>query len=139
MSIQTLFPAPAVLVLLAVAAPAFSWGPDGHRVVGLIAGKHLSESTAQKVNDLLDDHSVPHSCRQLADAGKKLACVANWADDVRNSTHRNTYNWHFVDISLKNETYDPERDCEPEDEASKGKCGLVGLDHVRAILRGEVT
>ena len=50
-----------------------------------------------------------------------------------------TYNWHFVDISLENRTYDAGRDCEPDDQATKGKCGIFGLDHALRILRQEVT
>ena len=56
------------LALLA-AAPALAWGPVGHRVVGLVAEHHLSETAARGVAAILGSES--------------LARAATWPDEIR--------------------------------------------------------
>jgi len=43
----------ACLVLLALAAPAFAWGPEGHRVVGDIAARYLNPKARAQIAELL--------------------------------------------------------------------------------------
>lgn len=130
-----------VLMCAALPAPVLGWGGEGHHIVAMIAEKHLSATARQKINTLLKNHQQLKICQLPAAAalGDKLACVSTWADWSRNNTHPQTYNWHFVDISLQHETYDESRDCEPHNQAKKGKCGLEGLERMRRILRGETT
>jgi hypothetical protein len=70
-------------VVLICAGPAFSWGPQGHRIVALIAADHLTPPARSAVQSLL--------------RGSSMAEVANWADDVKGRT--NTGNWHFVNLA----------------------------------------
>jgi hypothetical protein len=99
----------AVLVgaFLSVAAAltpgnALAWGDEGHKIVALIAYRHLAPSVQVEVDQMLSadpDHlTVPD-----------IASAATWADKYRdsdrNSTNKRyqlTREWHFVDIEIDN-------------------------------------
>lgn len=74
-------------------APAFAWGPTGHRAVGAVADDLLSDAAKQQVAVLLaDDRNAagnPSGRRTLAE-------VAVWADEIR-STSANRPLWHYDD------------------------------------------
>jgi S1/P1 Nuclease len=73
------------LLLVVVIVPAWAWGPTGHRVVGLIAERHLSTKAKKKIKQLLGQQS--------------LAIVSTWMDDVRSdSTHIDMSDWHWVTV-----------------------------------------
>ncbi len=64
-------------------APTFFWGANGHRVVGAIAERYLSEAARQGVAALIGDTS--------------LARVSTWADEIRSdSAWWFTSPWHYV-------------------------------------------
>ncbi len=86
-------------VALGTAPPARAWGVEGHRIVALIAERHLTAAAAAAVNRLL-----------ATDGATSMADVTSWADEWR-ETHRETGPWHFVDIPLEATEYDPARDC----------------------------
>ncbi len=92
----SLFYAAALVALLPGTASA--WGWKGHVVIAKIAARRLSPQARHAVTELL--------------AGKTLADVANWADDIRR-TRPETAQWHFVDIPLAVASYVPARDCRP--------------------------
>jgi hypothetical protein len=123
--------AAALLALALLPARASAWGNEGHDVVAMIAEHNLSDAARARVMSILKK-----SCG--SDAAAKMVCVANWADGSRKTTHKFTYNWHFVDITLKARKYDESRDCNPPDAQQKGRCGIAGLERARRILRGEV-
>ena len=96
--------AAAGLVLVAAAAcapaPAQAWGDEGHRIIALVAYRHLTPAVRAKVNQLLvadtDTLTAPD-----------IASRATWADKFRDSDrhtsrqrYRLTREWHFVDIEL---------------------------------------
>lgn len=56
-----------------------------------------------------------------------LASIANWADDYR-ADHKDTADWHFVDIPDNRSTYDPAADCKD------GKCAVELVVRFRTIL-----
>ena len=123
----------ALLGLVALApSAALGWGDAGHRIVARGAEPYLSSTARRRVEDLLGA-SECGGRETLADA---MACAATWADRAREDSHRQTYNWHFVDISLGTATYDARRDCRPRNRATKGTCVVDGLDHVVGVLRG---
>jgi len=64
--------------------------------------------------------------------GYALAAIASWADNMR-LLRPATANWHFVDIPIAADTYDPARDCKPD--AKKGDCAVAELDRLREELR----
>lgn len=108
----------AAMFACLLAGRASAWGPEGHSIVGEIAEPRLSPQAAQMVQKLLK--------------GRSLASVASWADDYRDS-HPATYNWHFVDIPLDADSYDPARDCKAD--AQKGDCIIAELARLRKDLR----
>jgi hypothetical protein len=70
----------------------FSWGPTGHRAVGLIAEKHLTSKAKKNIAKILGQQS--------------LAEIATWMDDIRSdSTYNYTADWHWVTIET-GKTYD---------------------------------
>ena len=64
---------------------SFAWGPTGHRVVGQIAEKYLTQKSLNQVKAILK--------------GDSLAKVANWPDEIRSEpqTYSNTYVWHYTE------------------------------------------
>jgi hypothetical protein len=92
------------LVLAAMAAcapaPALAWGDGGHRIIALVAYRHLTPAVRVKVDQILagDDDTL---------TAPDIASRATWADKFRDSDrhtsqrrYRLTREWHFVDIEL---------------------------------------
>ena len=80
------------LLLLLAARPALCWGPTGHRVVGRIAERHLSEAAARGVAAILGPES--------------LAQAATWPDEIRSDPAWDKAKpWHYIDVD-DNETYE---------------------------------
>lgn len=76
---------PAAFALLLAAAPAWAWGPTGHRAVGRIAERHLAPETAREVAAILGP--------------ERLAYVGTWADDIRSDpAWAKAETWHYVTI-----------------------------------------
>jgi len=94
----------------------FAWGNDGHKIVAIIAEKHLTPGALTEARRLLANNS--------------LDSVATFADDVRNSRPQ-TKQFHFVDIPLAETTYDPARDC-PASE--NGDCVIAAIERFRTTL-----
>jgi len=107
------------IALALVSSAAGAWGSDGHSIVAEIAQRRLSPAAREAVERVLGD---PRS----------LASVSSWADDYR-AAHAETANWHFVDIPLGRERYDPARDC-PADPAH-GDCIVAELLRLRSEMR----
>jgi len=113
---STAFRALGAFALLA-SCQAFAWGPDGHSIVAELASHRLTPQARQEVEKLLGP-------------GVSLASVANWADDWR-PAHPETFNWHFVDIPVAVDRYDPAAVCAP---GPKGDCIVAALARGRAAL-----
>jgi hypothetical protein len=75
------------LVFVALSSQhAFSWGAQGHRIVGDIAQHLVKRSTARELKKLL--------------GSQDLAEVATWADDIRSYPDRNyVIPWHFASVA----------------------------------------
>jgi hypothetical protein len=86
-----------VLLLLALAPNAFAWNGEAHQLVAYIAEERLSDKAKSGVAELLGD-------AQLSDAE-----VASWADQIRRD-RRETAPWHYVNIPIDADGYDPKRD-----------------------------
>lgn len=87
--------AAAVALILSVGLSpglAYAWGDVGHQVIGLIAYPRLTPAVRAKVDAMLAAD---------ADALTSLdfASRTTWADKYRNG-HRETSEWHFVDIEI---------------------------------------
>ena len=73
------------LLAFAFTGQTFAWGQTGHRVVGLVAEKHLNSKTRKTLFRILQDNF--------------LAEVSNWMDDVKSDADFNhTHDWHWVTI-----------------------------------------
>jgi len=97
-----------------LAAPAWAWGPQGHEVVALIAGKHLAGPARAEASRLLG-------------GGAGMVHDSNWADEIRDR-RRDTSSWHYVDIPLAARSYDPRRDCR------RGDCVVAQIEKDAALL-----
>ena len=113
---------------------AEGWGRDGHRIVGRIAAKHLSQKTQTAIlNLLIADPDDRDHCRQQTSLDAKFACIATWADEVRNDNRfGKTAPLHFVDIPIyvapAKRRYVASRDC------VNGECVIQALEKYRRIL-----
>lgn len=87
------------VAMACVAVPASAWGPNGHAIVADIAEAHLTPVARKQIDQLL-----------AAEGKTSLDQIADWADVYRR-THPETGAWHFVDIPLRAQTYDEDRDC----------------------------
>jgi len=110
----------ALVVLVAVCLPgqALAWGQEGHSIIAEIAQRRLSPKAVAAVQSVLGTGS--------------LAAVSTWPDDVR-ASRPTTTNWHFADIPLDKNNYDPQRDCKPD--PVKGDCVVAELERLRTELR----
>jgi len=84
------------LVLIALAAPALAWGPQGHRTVGAIADRLLTPAAQASVAQLLagdlDKFGNP--------SGRTtLEAVSVWADEIR-GTAADEPRWHYDDAPV---------------------------------------
>ena len=117
MNVRSAIGVGVVVVLLACSAPrdAGAWAEEGHRIVARIAAglvsahvqnaavKLLTQPTADPFLAKCASHQLP-----VATAADKLACVANWADAVRNEHgHAATAGDHFVNIPITAPGFDP--------------------------------
>jgi hypothetical protein len=84
----------ALALCMIIPQHALAWGDDGHKVVALIADHYLTPEVRNTVGALLAQDSDPLTAHDIASE-------ATWADKYRNS-HRETANWHFVDIEIDN-------------------------------------
>lgn len=99
------------LGLVLVAAPAFGWGCEAHRIVALVAWAALGDRARTEATALLAAHPIaagergcrPHSRNPLAD-------VAMWADAVRDEASE-TAPWHYVNVALDGTRRDLARAC----------------------------
>jgi hypothetical protein len=78
--------------VIAAASPAAAWGELGHKVTALIAYRHLTPKARAKVDALLASDTDTLTQPDFASR-------ATWADQYR-ASHRETAEWHFVDIEI---------------------------------------
>jgi len=73
------------LIWVLASDAAFSWGLLGHRIVGEIAGRHLSAKAKREIKKILGNET--------------LAMSANWADFIKSDTsYRYLNSWHYVNF-----------------------------------------
>ena len=92
MELKTVWAVTASILAFGVAGPAFAWGDAGHEVTALIAYRHLTPTARAKVDALLASDTDTLTAMDFASR-------ATWADKYR-SAHKETSEWHFVDIAL---------------------------------------
>jgi len=117
--VTRLAPLACLLAALAV-VQVEGWGPQGHRVVAIVATNHLTPAARQNVQLLLGDES--------------LADVAVWADEYLQGNNQTSY-WHYVNIPADARGYDRDRDCPRQPGVSAGGRGDAWRDCVVDRIR----
>lgn len=107
----------SLFLLLGSSGRLWAWGQEGHSIIAEIADMNLSASAKAHVAALLGQNA-------------SLASISSWADDIRDDRPE-TYNWHFVDIPLNADTYEPNRDCL---DSSRGDCAINAIERNRKTL-----
>ncbi len=100
------------LICSLVATEANAWGPEGHRVSGMIADQNLLPEVKRKIQEDFNINS--------------LADVSVWADRVRDE--RENGRWHYCNIKESETTYDRKRDC------PHGECVVEVIKRFKNIL-----
>jgi hypothetical protein len=97
-------------------ASAFAWGKTGHQLVCSVAETQLDATSRQwlKTTLALGEFLDGNGSDNFADA-----CL--WADVAKYSSHRDSYEQHFINIPAGIETIDLARDCAAMD------CLTVGI------------
>ncbi|GAA3746579.1 S1/P1 nuclease [Terriglobus aquaticus] len=98
----------AALLLPCLTTPAHAWGPQGHKLVAMVAMEHLTPTAKKNIKFLLGKET--------------LADVASWPDVYR-PLETQTGPWHYVDIPEGAGTYDRERDCPTQPNVKAGSPG----------------
>lgn len=93
-----------LLALLALLAPgaAGAWSGPVHEVVCEIAWQRLSPEARAFVRELRHAGGDPAAT---------FAASCSWADEVRRTTHRSTYEYHFLNVPRGADAVDLDRDC----------------------------
>jgi len=82
-----------ILALILAPTPVLAWGFEGHHIVSAIARALLTPSARAKADAILAGDHDPLT-------GEDFISRAGWADAYRGAGHRETAQWHFVDLEL---------------------------------------
>jgi len=115
-------------VIFGSVGQVFAWGEEGHAIVAEIAQRRLNDTARAAVTTILRNVSPT-----LAYAS--LASFASWPDDYRPS-HPETSKWHFVDIPLHENAFDPARDCKPD--PAEGDCTIAELERLKSDVHCKI-
>ena len=103
------------LACLAGASPGLAWGPEGHRVVAIIAQKNLTPRALERAKALLGPYNT-------------LAAISSWADDTR-PDFPETGPWHYINIPLEANKVDLASEC------PRGDCVIAQIEKDEAALK----
>ncbi len=93
--------------------PVLAWGRMGHRASARVAESRLSPRAKAIIRDLLEP-------------GESLADASTWADENSREI-RGSVGWHFVNVPVSAQHYDP-RDCR------RGGCVVSKIADFRGVL-----
>ena len=129
----------ALGVLMAAATNAAAWGNEGHQIVCQIAfdrlspaGKMLLQAIQADLSNVQDPFrgctggcatSHPDDGRSLT---FQVGCI--WPDESRRDTFKDTYEYHFINVSSVFTEFSLERDCALLD------CAVVGIQRFARYL-----
>jgi hypothetical protein len=129
-----------ILVLAAAACgSAYGWGCEGHQIVALIAGQHLTPEARAAVYQLLKENPIDPALSRFCQpvATDAMADAASWADDSKKGEKTGT--WHYLDIPRGVEHAELMKYCAPVGDSTDGKdrpgCLLTGLQYEFDILK----
>jgi hypothetical protein len=110
---------------------ARAWGCEGHRVVALLAEKHLTPHALEMAKKILAESPIDPSLSRYCkpEATDPLVDASTWPDDMR-TLRPETAPWHYVDIPLGTTRRDLEKFCDP-----KEGCVTRAIRDELAVLR----
>ena len=80
------FKAVCLLLVIFLSMPANAWWANEHRVVAIIADKHLSDQARNEIRRILGDSS--------------LEDIANWADSLKSQPRwKHSKSWHYMNLA----------------------------------------
>jgi len=91
-----------------------AWGPEGHRIVVLVAQHYMRPETAARMRELL----APESPEE----------ASVWADGYRGH-HPETGPWHYINIPLADSKMDLAREC------PRGYCVIAKTEQFLVVLK----
>ncbi len=100
---------------LGISWPGLAWGPEGHRVVAVIAQMNLTRRARKQVNALLGPYN-------------SLGAISSWADDTR-VDFPETGPWHYIDIPLDANSIDLATECR------LGNCVTAQIEKFDKVLK----
>lgn len=75
-----------LLLITTCSLNAWSWGPNGHRIVGELGQRHLSKKAASRVMEITK--------------GRPLSLLSTWADEIKSDPHWNFAKpWHYISVN----------------------------------------
>lgn len=83
----------AAIAALLLAQPALAWGDKGHEIIASIARDRLTAAARDWVDEILQKDASTLTAPDMVSR-------ATWADKWRDSGHRETASWHFVDLEI---------------------------------------
>jgi hypothetical protein len=107
------------IALSLLAPPVFGWGNAGHQVVCEIAFQQMGPEARALVSRLRRNDPARTSFAE--------SCI--WPDEVRKTTHKDTYEYHFINLKEPANGLDLARDCEALD------CVSVAIQRYAVYLR----
>jgi hypothetical protein len=96
-------------------SPGLAWGPEGDRIVAVIAQMNLTPQTRQRVNALQGPYN-------------SIAAISSWADDMR-PDFPETGPWHYIDIPLEANKIDLTTEC------PHGDCIIAQIEKDETTLK----
>ena len=93
-----------LVCLLLVSQVSFGWGLTGHRIVGGLAQKHITNHARTEVSRVL--------------SGYQLQDVSNWADEIKSDHsvfYKSLRQWHYMDLANEKQLDEQPTDQWPED------------------------
>ncbi len=101
-------------LIYALPPPAFGWGDEGHRIIGVIAYARLTPTAKEKIDALL---AADKDDLTAGDFVSRTTWADKYRDSDRHTTkirYEATRKWHFVDIEITTENIDAACDYHPK-------------------------
>ena len=123
------------LALLIAGFPFYvhAWGWEGHKLVCALAEEQLTREATEMVGRLLAEGS------ELKGGSLDFADACLWPDKVKHSTHRNSYENHFINVPDDATSIDLVRDCPAMDCIAVGVSRAISYLSSPASSKREVT
>ena len=96
----------AVLLILSPVDKASAWGADGHRLICAMAEAKLTPEAKSMLSETL---RMGKFLDNNADEDFPEACL--WPDTARHTTHKGSYEEHFINVPKSEDSVDLARDC----------------------------